>query len=73
MGKGCEANLSRTLHPTSTSNSRFAKAILVYREMLLAGYYEVYLKTRWTGISLFVLFRIFRIRFDSYIDRRSRF
>jgi hypothetical protein len=43
MGTGCEASLSRRLRPTSIRNSGLVRSnpeILVYREMLLADYYD---------------------------------
>jgi hypothetical protein len=43
MGKGCEAGLSRRLRSTSIRNSGLVRsnpAILVYREMSLADYYD---------------------------------
>jgi len=45
MGKGCEASLSRTLHPIAIRNSGVGRgnpAILVYREMLLTDYYDAF-------------------------------
>ena len=66
MGKGCEAGLSRRLHPTFIRDSgcvRSNPAILVYREMLLADYYDG------DCVFLFALLRVFRMRFDSHINR----